>query len=168
MRNRRELGVLGSWLYSNNKFKGKLLKSFEYIKSNIIIQVHNPTTAFLNPKNSEYQIFFKKLVQKSIWKIWPEKVRCLSVLIIICASIFQYFKHHTYMCGYIQDFPDGSDSKESACNTGDMGSTPGLKRSPGEAKSYPLQYSCLDNSMGRGAWQAAVHGVTKSWTQLND
>ena len=58
MRNRRELGVLGSWLYSNNKFKGKLLKSFEYIKSNIIIQVHNPTTAFLNPKNSEYQIFF--------------------------------------------------------------------------------------------------------------
>ena len=72
------------------------------------------------------------------------------------------------MCGYIQDFPDGSDSKESACNTGDTGSTPGLKRSPGEAKSYPLQYSCLDNSMGRGAWQAAVHGVTKSWTQLND
>ena len=65
-------------------------------------------------------------------------------------------------------FGIGSDGKESACNTGDMGSTPGLQRSPGEAKSYPLQHSCLDNSMDRGAWQAAVHGVTKSWTQLSD
>ena len=73
---------------------------------------------------------------------------------------FQYFKHHTCMYAYIQDFPDGSDGKESACSTGDMGSTPGLQRSPGEVKSYPLQHSSLDNSMDRGAWQAAVHRVT--------
>ena len=44
---------------------------------------------------------------------------------------------------------------------------PGLGRSPGEENSYPLQYSCLENSMDRGAWQATVHGVTKSWTQLS-
>ena len=55
----------------------------------------------------------------------------------------------------------GSDGKESACNAGDLGSIPGLGRSPGEGNSYLLQYSSLENSMDRGVWQAAVHGVTK-------
>ena len=49
-----------------------------------------------------------------------------------------------------------SDSKESACNVGDLGSIPGLGRSPGEGNGYPLQYSCLENSVDRGAWWAAV------------
>ena len=52
--------------------------------------------------------------------------------------------------------------KESACNAGDPGSVPELGRSPGEGNGYPLQYSCLENSMERGAWQAIVHGVAKS------
>ena len=65
-------------------------------------------------------------------------------------------------------FPGGSDCKEFACNAGDLGSIPMLRRSPGERKGYSLQYSCLENSMDRGAWQAAVHGVTKSQTQLNN
>ena len=52
-------------------------------------------------------------------------------------------------------------SKESACNAGDPGSIPGLGRFPGEKNGYPLQYSCLENSMDRIAWQATVHGVTK-------
>ena len=65
-------------------------------------------------------------------------------------------------------FPDGSDSKESACNAGDPGSVSGLGRSPGEGNGYPLQYSCLENPMNRGAWQAKVHGITVSWTQLSD
>ena len=64
-------------------------------------------------------------------------------------------------------FPGGSDSKESAYNGGDRGSVPGLGRSPGEGNDNPLQYSCLENPMDRGAWQATVHGVEKSWTQLN-
>ena len=55
----------------------------------------------------------------------------------------------------------GSDSKESACNAGDLGSIPGLLRSPEEGNDYPLQYSCLENSMDRRTWQATVHGVTK-------
>ena len=49
-----------------------------------------------------------------------------------------------------------------------QGSIPGSGRSPGEGNGYPLQYSCLDNSMDKGAWQARVHRVTKSWTQLRD
>ena len=60
-------------------------------------------------------------------------------------------------------FPGGSAGKESACNAGDLGSVPGLGRSPGEGKSYPLQYSGLENPM-----DCIVHGVTKSWTWLID
>ena len=53
-------------------------------------------------------------------------------------------------------------SKESACNAGDPGSIPGLGSSPGEGHGNPLQDSCLENSMARGAWQATVHRVAKS------
>ena len=60
------------------------------------------------------------------------------------------------------DFPGGSDGKESACNTGDPGSIPGLGRSSGEGNGNPLQYSCLENSMDRGAWRATVHEVAES------
>ena len=55
----------------------------------------------------------------------------------------------------------------SACNVGDLGSIPGLRRSPGEGDGNPLQYSCLENPMDGGAWQATVHGVAKSWTRLS-
>ena len=57
--------------------------------------------------------------------------------------------------------------KESACSAGDigdMGSIPGLGRSPGDGHGNPLQYSCLENPMDRGAWWATVHEVAKSWT----
>ena len=57
-------------------------------------------------------------------------------------------------------FSGGSDGKESTCDAGDLGLIPGLGRSSGEGNSYPLQYSGLENSMDRGAWQATVHGVT--------
>ena len=63
-------------------------------------------------------------------------------------------------------FPDGSDDEESACNAGDPDSIPGLGRSPGKRNGYPLQYCCLENSIDRGAWQATVLWVTKSWTWL--
>ena len=61
-------------------------------------------------------------------------------------------------------FPCGSIGKKSGCNVGDPGSVPGLGRSPGEGNGNPLQYSCLENSMDQGDWQATVHGVTKSQT----
>ena len=65
-------------------------------------------------------------------------------------------------------FPGGSDSKESACNAEDQRSVPGSGRSPGEGNGNPLQRFCLENRMDRGAWQATVHGITKSWTRLGD
>ena len=63
-------------------------------------------------------------------------------------------------------FFGGSEGKESACNVGDLGLV--LGRFPGEGNDYPLQYSCLENSMDTGAWWATVHGVTKSQTLLSD
>ena len=60
-------------------------------------------------------------------------------------------------------FPCGSAGKESACNEGDLGSIPGLERSSGEGKAYPLQYSGLENSV-----DCTVHEVAKSWTRLSD
>ena len=60
-------------------------------------------------------------------------------------------------------FPCGLAGKESACNVGHLGLIPGLQRSPGEGKGYPLQYSGLENSM-----DCTAHGVAKSWTQLTD
>ena len=65
-------------------------------------------------------------------------------------------------------FPGGSDGKESACNEGDSGLILGSGRSPGEGNGYPLQYSCLENSMDREAWWATAHGVAKSQSQLSD
>ena len=68
-----------------------------------------------------------------------------------------------YKC---QGCPDGSDSKESACFAGDLGSIPGSGRSPGEGSGYPLRYSWLENFTDRGAWWATVRGVAKSQTQM--
>ena len=65
-----------------------------------------------------------------------------------------------------EGFLGGSDSKESAWNAGDLGSIPGSGRTPGEGHGNPLHYSCLENPMDRGAWKAAVRGVTKNRTQL--
>ena len=68
----------------------------------------------------------------------------------------------------MKGFPGGSEVKASAWNVGDPGSIPGLGRSLGEGNGNPLRYSCLENPMEGGAWEATVHGVTKSQTRLSD
>ena len=65
-------------------------------------------------------------------------------------------------------FPDSSDGKESACNAEDLGLISGLGRSPAGGHGNPLQYSCLENPMDRGGWQATVHRVIKSQKRLSD
>ena len=88
-------------------------------------------------------------------------------------STFRFYgKYIRYFIQWNHGFPGGSDGKESAHNTGDLGSIAGLMyplekgRFPGEGNGYPLQYSCLENSMDRGSWWATVHGVAKSQTLL--
>ena len=91
--------------------------------------------------------------------------KCLfrsSVHFLICFLILSCVS-----CSYILEinplsgFPYSSVGKESACNAKDLGSIPGSGRSPGEGNGNPLQYSCLENPMDRGAWRATVHGVTR-------
>ena len=65
-------------------------------------------------------------------------------------------------------FPGSSEGKASACNAGDPGSMPGSGRHSGAGTGNPLQDSCLENFMDRGAWRATVHGVAESQTQLSD
>ena len=99
-------------------------------------------------------------------KIKPHDIYLLLLWIdpsIICCKLIILnitIKIQLYNTG---SFPGGSDSKESACNVGDPVSIPRLGRSPGEGNGSPLQYFCLENPMDRGAWQAAVLGVSKSW-----
>ena len=79
-------------------------------------------------------------------------------------EVYTYFSHISlcvyYICIYNMC---GSAGKESTCHTGDLSSIPGLGKSPGEGKGYPLQYSGLENSM-----ECIVHGIIKSWTWLSD
>ena len=90
----------------------------------------------------------------AILKLWKNR--------ILCADIKEFLLY------VILGFLGGSDGKESTCYAGDVGSIPGLGRSPGGGHGNPLQYSCLENSMDRRAWGAAVHSVSNSWTWLSD
>ena len=92
----------------------------------------------------------------------------LRTLVSVKGLIIAYLHSGRLLIKHRWGFPGGSDGKESACNTEDLGSISGLVRSPGEGNSNSLKYSCLENSMVRGAWQAAVYGVTKSPTCLSD
>ena len=102
------------------------------------------------------------------WKSWLSilfRVRIFNLhKFVICTE----FYHFARLCILTKKFPGGSDGKESSCNAGDLGSIPGLGGYLGERNSYPLQYSCLENSMERGAWWSIVHGVTKSQAWLSD
>ena len=82
---------------------------------------------------------------------------------------FSKYQHNLICLVSLPGFLSGSGIKNPPANAGDLGdpgSTPGSGRSPGEGNGNPLQYSCLENSMGRGAWWAIVHGVAKSQTRL--
>ena len=87
---------------------------------------------------------------------------CLGIGASTCllrTSIHSAYVEHLLR---VWGFPGDSDDKESACNVGDPGLIPGSGKSSGEGNGNPLQYSCLENSMDRRAWQAIVHGVAKS------
>ena len=84
------------------------------------------------------------------------------------AAIYGVTQSRTRLKQLSISFPGGSEGKASVHNAGDLGLIPGSARSPGEGNGYPLQYSCLENPMDGGAWQATVHEVTKSLTQLSN
>ena len=91
----------------------------------------------------------------------------LSLSLHSCLSSNSTAVAYYLMFAILVGFPGDSDGNESVCNAGDVGSVSGLGRSPGEGNGNPLQYSCLENSTDRRAWQATVHGVAKSQTRLS-
>ena len=84
---------------------------------------------------------------------------------IISDSLFNYLYFY-FIYNYL-GFPGNSNGKESACNAGYLGLIPVSERSPGGGHGNPLQYSCLESPIDRGAWWVAVHGLTQSWTWLS-
>ena len=110
--------------------------------------------------------------------------RCLKTLIALKTQTCQGTCHLTIILDHYRipmfnwpkkiltfftlGFPCSSVGKEFAYGAGDLGSIPGLGRSPGEGNGNPLQYPCLENLMDRGTWWTAIHGVAKSWARLSD
>ena len=102
---------------------------------------------------------------------------CLRFALIYTTGIDQWFsvqcdfsprKHLATSDGDFWASPCGSVVKESTCSAGGPCSTPGSGRFPGEGNGNPLQYSCLENPMDRGAWHATLHGISKGRTRLSD
>ena len=118
--------------------------------------------------SSEIQIFYSIFLLNSyfIYTGREGKLFPISTLTCpVCRPLHHLFNKKSSQALLVAE----TDSKESTCNAGDLGSSiPGSGRSPEEGNGYPLQYSCLENFLARGAWKATVHGVTKSWTQLDD
>ena len=85
------------------------------------------------------------------------KLECMPIRIFQNISDLKIAYRYVYKIGFLH----GSVGKEVACNAGDMGLIPGSGRYPGERNGNSLQYSCLENPMDRGAWQATVHGVAR-------
>ena len=103
-------------------------------------------------------------LKKKIIVILPIEEEWVKFILIYIGNQFTTFVAVMVYTIWSRDFPCGSDSKESACSAGEQGSISGLGRSSIQGNGNLLQYSCLENSMDRGAWRATVHGVTKSQT----
>ena len=104
------------------------------------------------------------LTPRCVWGCLREKERCVQSVLIPWALLTGFFDQNSSN----QDIPSGTSGKKNPpANAGDIrdaGLIPGLGRSPRGGHGNPLQYSCLENPKDRGAWQAAVPGVSKSWT----
>ena len=127
---------------------------------------HDPTTVLLGSHQNELQTCSCKILHIYAYSSWVGSRQKWET---VKRSIHMWWSMAYYPAKKKQYwFSGGSDGKESACNAGDHSSISGLGRSPGEGNGNPFQYSCLEDPMDGGAWQATVHGVTKSQTQLSN
>ena len=104
-------------------------------------------------------------LQADSFTIRDTREACVSAYVYICT--YTCIDLHICVCVHM-GFPGGSTGKESACNAGHTGLVPGIGRPDGEGNGNLLQYSCLEISMDRGAWQTTGHSVAKSWTRLSN
>ena len=121
----------------------------------------SPENYFIFQKTLRVNDFDRNLLfPTSISPLPPKSCGFSNYFLKRGGSFRYYFKILLLYFGFSGD----SDGKESACNAGDLSLSSGLGRFPGGGNGNPLQYSCLENSMDRGVWQATVHRVAKSWT----
>ena len=126
--------------------------------------------------SSGIAVSYGSLIPSFLRNLCPPLFSIVAVSIYIPTNSARRFPflHNLSRRGFLKECyiyvgsPGGSEDKASACNAGNPGWITGLERSPGEGNGNPLQYSCLENPMERGDWQATVHGVAKSQTQLSD
>ena len=116
------------------------------------METPSPAT-HLGGKEWELSFIYLSVYHLSINLQFHLSLSAIYLSLSICLSLHSY-----------KSFSGGSEGEESACNMGDPFLILGLGRSPGEGNGNSLQYSCLENYMNRGAWQATVHGATESWT----
>ena len=141
------------WLWSRTKHP-----FFQIVKKQDCERISNVKVKEMNSKgNSEREGFHRNPMLGGVLFVVVVLAHCLRP----CSSKMSTPGRILGVLSSFQGFPNSSVGKESACNAGDLGSSPGLGRSPGEGNGNHLQYSCLENPMGRGAWQATVHGATR-------
>ena len=137
----------------------------------------SPTRFFFGLKTSlSFSSIYSIISWLSLWlnPSWLPSLSCalrisLRTSLIVCPKEVPLCQPSlTVLISPLFPLLDGLDSKESACNAGELGSICGSGRSPGKGNGSLLQYSRLENSMDRGAWEAIIHAVTKSETQLSD
>ena len=104
----------------------------------------------------------------TVWDIREDQIPLVLSILALMFSLMVKSQSYSDMPTLELDFLGSSDCKESACNAGYPGLIPRSIRSPGEGNGNPIHYSCLENSMDRGAWWTTVHGVTNSRTWLSD
>ena len=102
------------------------------------------------------------LHQVDFYLSFQSQPRCLCSVKLLDPPVFPSF--HPYVP--LEGFPGGSEVKNPSANAGDKCSIPGLGRSPGGGHGYPVQYSCLENPMDRGAWWATAHGVANLYFSI--
>ena len=166
------------WLKTSFFHDSLLFFSLDYERNSffythIYLCIHNPThfkLSLTSPEIFSWTLCCCKYdLQTSSFSITEAGSKCtissltLNLQSRICV-LTRLPPTHTPQLG----FPGGSDDKESVCNARDTGSVLGSGRSRGEGNDYPIYFSCLENCMDRGAWQASVLEVTKSQTRLSD